>query len=67
MRQRNWRLVLTGIILIFLALIFYFLMLSSAPNSTDPAGLMQLVGGISGAAFALSLIFILVGLIGKKS
>jgi hypothetical protein len=67
MRRRNWRLILTGVILIILALVFYFLMLSSASNSTDPAALMQFVGSISGAAFGLSLIFILVGLIGKKS
>jgi len=67
MRRRNWRLVFTGILLIVLALVFYFLMLSSSSNSTDPAALMQLVGSIAGAAFGLSLIFILVGLIGRKS
>ena len=66
-RRRNWRLVLTGVVLIILALIFYFLMLSSASSSTDPAALMEIVGGIAGAAFAVSLLFILVGLIGRKA
>jgi hypothetical protein len=59
--------VLTGVFLIVLALIFYIIMLSSAPSSTDPAALMQLVGGISGAAVGLSAVFILIGLIGRKA
>jgi hypothetical protein len=67
MRRRNWRLVLTGIVLIILALVFYFLMLSSASSSTGPAALMEIVGGIAGAAFGVSILFILIGLIGKKA
>lgn len=67
MRRRNWRLVLTGIVLIILALVFYFLMLNSASSSADPAALMEIVGGIAGAAFGVSILFILIGLIGKKA
>lgn len=67
MRQRNWRLVLTGVLLIVLALVFYFIMSGSASSSTDRAALMQIVGGIVGGAFGLSAVFILVGLIGKKA
>ena len=67
MRRKNWRLVLTGVVLILLALIFYFLMLNSASRSTDPQALMEIVGGIAGAAFGISILFILVGLVGKKA
>ena len=67
MRQRNWRLVLTGVLLFVLALVFYFIMLGSASSSTDPVALMRMVGGIVGGAFGLSIVFILVGLIGRKA
>ena len=66
MRRRNWRFVLTGSVLILLALGFYFFMLSIASASTDPAALMQTVGTVSGAAVGISLVLILLGLVGKK-
>ena len=66
MRRRNWRLMLAGILLIVLALGFYFFMQSIAPGSNDPAALMQTVGSVSGAAAGLSLVLILLGLIGKR-
>jgi hypothetical protein len=58
--------VLTGLVLIGLALGFYLFMLSMAPSSTDPAALMQTVGTVSGAAVGISLVMIILGLIGKK-
>ena len=66
MRRRNWRFVITGFVLILLALGFFFFMLSIAGTSTDPAALMQTVGTVSGAAVGISLVLILLGLIGKK-
>jgi len=66
MRRRNWRFVITGVVLILLALGFFFFMLSIASTSTDPAALMQTVGTVSGAAVGISLVLILLGLIGKK-
>lgn len=66
MRRRNWRFVITGFVLILLALGFFFFMLSIASTSTDPAALMQTVGTVSGAAVGISLVLILLGLIGKK-
>ena len=66
MRRRNWRVVITGFILIILALGFYFFMLSAASASTDPIVMMQTVGTVSGAAIGLSLVMIILGLIGKK-
>ena len=66
MRRRNWRFVITGFVLILLALGFFFFMLSVASTSTDPAALMQTVGTVSGVAVGISLVLILLGLIGKK-
>jgi hypothetical protein len=67
MRRRNWRVITAGIILIALTLAFYFLMLTMAPQSTDPAALMQTVGTVAGAAVGISLVMIVLGLIGKKA
>lgn len=67
MRQRNWRIVTVGFILIALALGFYFFMSLMAPQSTDPAELMQTVGSVAGAAVGISLVMIVLGLIGKRA
>jgi len=67
MRQRNWRMVIGGFMLLVLALGFSFFMLSIASISTDPAELMRIVGGASGTVGGVSIVLILVGLIGKKS
>ena len=67
MRRRNWRIVIVGSILIFLAIGFYFFMSSMVLTSTDPAALMQTVGTVAGAAVGLSVVMILLGLIGKQA
>ena len=67
MRQRNWRVVIVGIVLIVLAIIFYLFMLSTAPKSNDPVALMRTVGMVSGAIGGLAVVMILFGLVGKKS
>ena len=66
MRQRNWRVILTGILLIVLAAGFFFFMLTVAPQSTDPAEVMRTVGQVSGVMVGISVAMIIVGLIGKK-
>jgi hypothetical protein len=66
MRRRNWRLVISGLVLVALAGGFYVFMLSIASRSTDPAALMQTVGTVSGVVLGLGLAIILLGLIGKK-
>lgn len=66
MRRRNWRVVSAGLVLIILALGFFFFMSSLAPASTDPAALMQTVGTVSGTLVGISAVMILLGLIGKK-
>jgi len=66
MRQKNWRVVIVGLVLVLLAIGFYIVMLSMAPKSTDPAALMRTVGTVSGAVGGLALVMIIFGLIGKK-
>jgi hypothetical protein len=67
MRQRNWRIVTVGIVLIALAVGFYFFMGLLAPQSNDPAALMQTVGTVSGVVIGVSVVMIVLGLIGKKA
>jgi hypothetical protein len=66
MREKNWRIVIVGFVLIVMAIAFYFYMLSIAPKSTDPVAMMQTVGQVSGVVGGISLAMIIVGLIGKK-
>jgi len=66
MRQKNWRMVITGFVLIVIALGFYLFMLSIASNSTDPIVLMQTVGTVTGVLGGISIAMIIIGLIGKK-
>ena len=66
MRQRNWRLVGVGVVLIVAAVGFYFFMISMAARSNDPVALMRTVVEVAGVVSGLSLVMIIVGLIGKK-
>ncbi len=66
MRQRNWRVIIVGFVLVVIALGFYFFMLSIASKSTDAVALMQTVGTTAGAVIGISLVMIIIGLIGKK-
>jgi heme/copper-type cytochrome/quinol oxidase subunit 4 len=66
MRQKNWRVVIVGIVLVIAALVFFLYMQSIAPKSTDPAALMQTVGTVAGVVCGLALVMIVFGLIGRK-
>ena len=66
MRRKNWRLVIVGLVLIVLAIAFFFFMLTVSMKSNDPAALMQTVGTVAGAVGGISLVMIVIGLIGKK-
>jgi len=66
MRQRNWRVVIVGCVLIIVAAAFFIGMMTIAPKSNDPATLMRTVGQVAGAVGGLSLVMIVFGLIGKK-
>ena len=67
MRRRNWRVITGGLVLIALALAFYFVMIVFAPQSTDPVEMMRIVGQVSGALVGISVVMIILGLIGKKA
>lgn len=66
MRRKNWRIVIVGLVLVVLALVFFFFMLSIASKSNDPAALMQTAGAVAGAVGSISLVMIIIGLIGKR-
>ena len=67
MRQKNWRLVIVGGVLIGLAVLFYLLMLGIAGSSTDPQKLMEIVGQTSGVAIGAGVAAAIIGFIGKKA
>lgn len=66
MRRKNWRIVIVGLVLVVIAIAFYFFMLSMASRSNDPAALRQTVGTFAGVVGGLSLVMIIIGLIGKN-
>ncbi len=67
MRQKNWRVVIVGGVLIGLALVFVLVMMGLAPQSTDPQALMETVGATAGVVIGVSVAMIIYGLIGKKT
>jgi len=67
MRQKNWRLVIVGAVLIALAAAFFLYMMGMAPKSNDPKTLMETVVTVSGGVAGLALVMIAFGLIGKKA
>jgi hypothetical protein len=66
MRQKNWRLLIVGIILLAAAAGFFTFMQTMAPRSNDPAAMMQTVGQVSGAVGGIGFVMLLFGLVGKK-
>ena len=66
MRKKNWRLIAVGIVLLVLAVLFFFNMRDMTPWSNDPVALMRTVGEVSGAVGGISLVMIVFGLIGRK-
>lgn len=66
MKQTNWRFVITGCLAIALAVGFFLIMGSMAPQSTDPKAMMETVGSASGVAGALGIVLIVLGFMGKK-
>jgi|HubBroStandDraft_5_1064220.scaffolds.fasta_scaffold97625_2 hypothetical protein len=67
MRQKNWRLVIVGGVLIVLAAGFFLYMMGMAPKSNDPQSLMQTVGMVSGGVGGIAVVMVIFGLIGKKT
>jgi hypothetical protein len=66
MRERNWRLIAVGAVLLVLAVLFFLSMRDMTLWSNDPVALMRTVGEVSGAVGGVSLVMIVFGLIGRK-
>jgi hypothetical protein len=66
MRRRNWRVIITGFVLLLGVLAFYFYMLSIASKSNNPAELMRTVGQVAGAVGGIAIAMMIFGLIGRK-
>jgi hypothetical protein len=66
LRQKNWRLVIVGAVMIVAALVFFLFMLSIAGKSNNPASLMETVGTVSGVVGGLGIAMAIIGFIGKK-
>ena len=58
--------VIAGLVLIVLALGFFFFMLSVASKSNNPVVLMKAVGKAAGTIGGISVVMVIIGLIGKK-
>jgi hypothetical protein len=63
----NVRVVVTGVLMIVLAIAFFFGMGAMlAPKSNDPAAMMQTVGTVSGAVGGIGLVMVVFGALRKK-
>ena len=67
MRRKNLRVAIVGVVLLFVAIAFFFFMLSIASKSNNPAELMRTVGTVSGVVGGIAIVMIAIGLIGKKA
>ena len=67
MRHKNPRIAIVGAVLFFIAIAFYFFMLTTSSRSNDPVELMRTVGMVSGIVGGIATAMILAGLIGKKA
>ena len=66
MRQKNWRLIIVGLILIVAAAGFFVFMMGLAPKSNDPKAMLETVGQVCGAVGGIAVVMIVFGLIGRK-
>ena len=64
MRQKNWRLIISGPIFMLGAVAFFWLMAGQMPQSTDPSGMMRDVGEVSGLIGTIGLALLVAGLLG---
>jgi hypothetical protein len=67
MRKRNMRLVYTGAGLAVFAVIFFFVMMSFASQSTDPKALLEIVGQTAGVGIGIGVAMAIIGFIGTKA
>ena len=67
MRRKNLRMVITGLVLILLAVGFFLYMKSIASTSNDPVALMKTVGTVAGVVSGISVVLIVIGLFGQRA
>jgi len=67
MRERNWRLVRVGGVLLAFAVVVFVAMLFIFPPSRDTAEMIHRLGQITGAVGGAGVALMLVGLIGRKA
>jgi hypothetical protein len=64
MRTKNWRLIIGGLFFAVIAFLFLFVMSLEAGRSSDPAGMMETVGQVSGVVGAIGIALLVAGLLG---
>ena len=67
MRDRNWRLVRVGGVMLGFAVVVFVAMLVIAPPSPDNAEMIRQVGQITGAVGGVGVALMIIGLAGKKA
>jgi hypothetical protein len=63
-RPKNWRLIAGGLVFIGGSAAFFFVMLGEAHRSTDPSGMLAIVGQVSGVVGVVGFILLVAGLLG---
>ncbi|MGZ3411050.1 MAG: hypothetical protein ACXWJW_04315 [Xanthobacteraceae bacterium] len=66
MRQKNWRLIITGVAMVAAAVVFFAYMQTLAPKSNDAAAMLETVGQVSGVVGLLGIVMFVYGLVAKK-
>jgi hypothetical protein len=67
MRERNWRLVrVGGVLLGFAVVVFVAMLVIAAPSSPDNAEMIHRIGQVMGAIGGVGVALAIIGLIGKK-
>jgi hypothetical protein len=64
MRQKNWRLIIVGGVLIVCAIGFFLFMMGMAPKSNDPQAMLQIVGECSGVVGGIAVVMVILGFLG---
>lgn len=67
MRRTNWRVTITGVVMVVAAVALFSYTQTMAVKSNDAASMMETVGQVSGVVGVLGIVMFIFGLIGKKS
>ena len=64
MREKNWRLIVSGPLFIAGAVACFWIMTAQMARSTDPGGMMRDVGQVCGLVATVGLALLVAGLLG---